>query len=94
MKVYEGTILTVDAHDSVARFLVEDSGTIVFVGNELPELYSHIEREVLNDGALCPAFVDTHEHLASFAMLCKRDLMLRLCRWSPNSLKRVPLKLS
>lgn len=67
MKVYEGTILTVDAHDSVARFLVEDSGTIVFVGNELPELYSHIEREVLNDGALCPAFVDTHEHLASFA---------------------------
>ncbi len=28
MKVYEGTILTVDARDSVARYLVEDTGII------------------------------------------------------------------
>lgn len=67
MKVYEGTVLTVDARDSVARYLVEDGGRIVFVGDELPETYARAPREELGDRALCPAFVDTHEHLASFA---------------------------
>ncbi len=67
MKVYEGASLTVDAQDRVARYLVEDAGTIVYVGNDLPEAYAACEREQLGDRALCPAFVDTHEHLASFA---------------------------
>lgn len=67
MKVYEGTILTVDAQDSVARYLVEDGGRIVYVGDTLPEEYSSAPREQLGNRALCPAFVDTHEHLASFA---------------------------
>ncbi len=67
MKVYEGTILTVDKNDSVARFLVEAYGRIVYVGDELPANYQNAERVVLGKRALCPAFVDTHEHLASFA---------------------------
>ena len=67
MRVYEGTILTVDAQDSVARYLVEDGGRIVHVGDTLPEEYSSAPREQLENRALCPAFVDTHEHLASFA---------------------------
>ena len=67
MKVYEGTILTVDAQDSLARYLVEDGGRIVYVGDTLPEEYSSVPREQLGNRALCPAFVDTHEHLASFA---------------------------
>ena len=66
-KVYAGTILTVDEHDTVARFLVEERGKIVYVGNELPERYSHAERIELGGRALAPSFVDTHEHLASFA---------------------------
>lgn len=37
MKVYEGTILTVDAQDSVARYLVEDGGRIVYVGDRCPK---------------------------------------------------------
>lgn len=67
MKVYEGTVLTVDEHDSVARYLVEDSGRIAYVGDELPERYEAAERVELGARALCPSFVDTHEHLASFA---------------------------
>ncbi|MEY8562143.1 amidohydrolase [Eggerthellaceae bacterium 3-80] len=67
MKVFEGTILTVDAHDSVARYLVEDNGEIVYVGSDLPDQYEAYGRIQLGNRALCPAFVDTHEHLASFA---------------------------
>lgn len=37
MKVYKGTVLSVDANDSIFKYLVEDNGTILFVGNELPE---------------------------------------------------------
>lgn len=67
MKVYEGTILTVDPYDRVVRYLVEDGGEIVFLGNDLPSQYCEAPRENLDGRALCPAFVDTHEHLASFA---------------------------
>lgn len=68
MKVYEGTILTVDANDSVVHYLVEEGGRIAYVGNELPEQYSNAPCEQLGEHVLCPAFVDTHEHLASFAI--------------------------
>ena len=33
MKVWNGTILTVDAEDRVVRYLVEDKGKILYVGN-------------------------------------------------------------
>ena len=33
MKVYEGSILTVNENDDVARYIVEDGGRIVFDGN-------------------------------------------------------------
>lgn len=67
MKVYEGDILTVDEHDSVVRYLVEDGGRILFTGDELPAEYAQAPRERLDGRALCPAFVDTHQHMASFA---------------------------
>ncbi|NPD31386.1 amidohydrolase family protein [Eggerthellaceae bacterium zg-1084] len=68
MTVYEGAILTVDAHDTVARFLVEREGRIAYVGDRLPEEFRDDERVQLGQGALAPAFVDTHQHLASFAV--------------------------
>ena len=42
MRVYEGDILTVDAQDSVARYLVEDDGRILFVGDDLPAEYEEV----------------------------------------------------
>lgn len=65
--VYEGTVLTVDKDDSVARYLVEDGGHICYVGDELPAEYASWKRIELGKRALCPSFVDTHQHMASFA---------------------------
>ncbi|MGM9549902.1 MAG: amidohydrolase [Faecousia sp.] len=67
MKCYEGSILTVSRNDDVFRYLVEDQGKIVYVGDELPEQYRRAERIRLGEKALIPAFVDTHQHFASFA---------------------------
>ena len=67
--VYEGRILTVDAIDSVARFLVEEKGLIAYVGNDLPEKYGNCERVDLGDDVLAPAFVDTHAHLDMQALV-------------------------
>ena len=68
MKVYKGSILTVDAQDSVKKYLVEDAGKIVFTGDELPEQYAGAEIVDLGTKALIPSFVDTHQHFASFAI--------------------------
>ena len=67
MKAYKGTILTVDKSDSIAKWLVEDSGQIVYVGDELPSQFKNAEVVNLGRKTLCPSFVDTHAHLASFA---------------------------
>ena len=62
MKCYEGHILTVNQNNDVARYLVEDGGKIVYVGNDLPEQYHSAEVIPLGEKALIPAFVDTHQH--------------------------------
>ena len=67
MKCYEGHILTVNQNNDVVRYLVEDGGKIVYVGNDLPEQYRAAEIIPLGEKALIPAFVDTHQHFASFS---------------------------
>jgi len=68
MTVYEGNIVTCDAKGSVARFLVEDSGKIAFVGDRLPEEYSSAPKTALGQKALLPSFGDTHIHFMSYAL--------------------------
>ncbi len=68
MKVYEGSIVTCDAAGSVRRYLVEDGGSIAFVGDELPPAYAACERVALGGKALLPAFGDTHIHFMSYAL--------------------------
>ena len=67
MICYHGSILTVNAGDDTANYLVEDKGRILYVGNELPEKYAKVRRLELGGRALIPAFVDTHQHFASFS---------------------------
>ena len=67
MNVYEGSIVTCDAFGTVARFLVEDGGKIVFTGDNLPQEYASAPREKLGGKALLPAFGDTHIHFMSYA---------------------------
>ena len=67
MKIYEGSILTCDSQDRVCRYLVEDGGRIVYVGDELPAKFASGSRVRLGSRALIPAFGDSHIHFASFA---------------------------
>jgi predicted amidohydrolase YtcJ len=67
MNVYKGDIITVNKNDEVFNYLVEDDGRIVFVGNDLPKEYENANCIDLGVKALIPAFVDTHQHFASFS---------------------------
>ena len=67
MICYEGTILSVDANDGVYKYLIEDNGIILHVGNDLPEKYRSLPIYPLGGKALVPAFVDTHQHFASLS---------------------------
>ena len=67
MKCFSGDILTVNKTDDVCRYLVEDGGKIVYVGNELPKEYKDAELIELGERALVPSFVDSHQHMASFS---------------------------
>ena len=67
MRCYHGNILTVNANNDVARYLVEDGGKIVYVGSELPEKYAGVPVMELGEKALVPSFADTHQHFASFS---------------------------
>lgn len=67
MKCYHGTILTCDRNNTIASYLVEDGGRIRYVGDRLPDEFAHAPVEELGGRALIPAFVDTHQHFASFA---------------------------
>ena len=67
MNIYEGKIITCDNENHVYKYLVEDNGRIVYVGNELPDTYKGREAMKLEKKALLPSFVDTHMHFASFA---------------------------
>lgn len=68
MKCYKGAILSVNQGDEVFKYLVEDKGIIVYVGNDLPQRYACAEIIDLGEKALAPSFVDTHQHFASFSI--------------------------
>jgi hypothetical protein len=61
-------VISCDAAGSVHRFLVEDAGRVVFVGDALPAPYASAPRVSLGDRALLPAFADTHIHFMSYAL--------------------------
>ena len=67
MQVFKGNIVTVNKHNDVVNYLVENKGMIEFVGNQLPDKYANWPTIDLKDKALIPAFVDTHQHFASFS---------------------------
>ncbi len=68
MKVYHGSIITCDKVDTVAEFLVEDEGKIIYCGNTLPNEYRNAKIIELGNKSIVPSFVDAHIHFASFAL--------------------------
>ncbi|BCN29364.1 amidohydrolase [Anaeromicropila herbilytica] len=67
MKVFEGTIITCDDKNTIAKYLVEDQGRILYIGDLLPNQYNSCRRVTLGKRVLIPSFADTHMHFASFA---------------------------
>lgn len=68
MMRYEGAILTCDEKNTVVNHLVEENGKIQYVGDVLPKEYQSYPAMQLGEQAMVPAFVDTHQHFASFAI--------------------------
>lgn len=66
--VYEGAILTVDENDSRVRFLVEERGKVVHVGDDLPRRFERATRVDLAGRCIVPAFADTHMSLSGSAL--------------------------
>lgn len=101
MKVYEGAILTCDANGRAARFLVEDKGRILHVGESLPAQYESAAKISLGERALCPAFGDTHIHFMSYALFSggldvrncasNREISERVSAWAAKSKEKIIL---
>jgi len=68
MKVFcNGDIICCDDNNSTFRVLIEDKGKIVYLGDEIPDVYSQVEAEDLRGACLVPAFADTHIHFEAFS---------------------------
>jgi predicted amidohydrolase YtcJ len=82
MQTFHGKIITCDAENSVAEYLVEDGGMIVFVGNDLPQRYAKAGNRIeLGERALMPSFGDGHLHFSNWTFV---SLMLRDVREARN----------
>ena len=68
MKCYVGKIVTLDSENHIYKYLVEDCGRIVFVGDELPQEYKDAQVIDLGGQVIVPSFCDTHEHFLSFSL--------------------------
>ncbi len=88
MNVYMGNILTVNRSDDVARYLIEDKGRIVFVGNDLPTQYHSSSVIDLGKRAVIPPFCDTHQHFASFSLFYA-GLNVMECRSNKEILREI-----
>lgn len=71
MQVFHGTIITCDADNSIANYLVEREGRIAYIGKKLPTQYEVVPPIELGNNVLIPAFVDTHMHYSGFSVLHK-----------------------
>ncbi len=69
MQVFHGDIITCDQNGSVYKYLVEDKGRIIHIGDQLPRTYKH-GAEIIDLGskALLPAFGDGHIHFSMWAL--------------------------
>ncbi|MDR2110195.1 MAG: amidohydrolase, partial [Spirochaetaceae bacterium] len=69
MRVYTGGVfISCEEDDRVFSVLVEDKGTIVYTGDELPPQDLGAPRVDLEGRGVIPVFADTHLHFESYAL--------------------------
>ncbi|MDD7416821.1 MAG: hypothetical protein PUK48_05595, partial [Spirochaetales bacterium] len=64
MNVFKGCIIQCDENNSVAKYLVEHDGKIVFVGNKLDDEYSMYPVTDLENKAIIPSFVNPYYQIS------------------------------
>jgi predicted amidohydrolase YtcJ len=69
MQVFKGKIISLDRHNTIHRYLVEDQGRIVFLGDSLPDVYKAFPVVELENRALIPSFGDGHMHFSNWALI-------------------------
>lgn len=70
MRIYHGKIISLDSDNTVYRYLVEDRGRIIHVGDSLHSRYEKEGVRVeLENRALLPAFGDGHMHFSNWALI-------------------------
>lgn len=72
MRVYSGSIITCDQSDNVYKYLVENRGEIIYVGDQLPQKFKNKPILELGEKALLPSFCDTHIHFSNFAFFAQQ----------------------
>ncbi len=72
MQIYHGKVISLDKDNTVYRYLVEDQGRILHLGDSLPTEYSAKENlnvVELNNRVLLPSFGDAHMHFSNWALI-------------------------
>ena len=85
MKIYHGKIITIDAHNNLYQYLVEDRGKIIYTGDSLPaEFATGYPTVELGEKVLIPAFGDGHLHFSNWALFAALYFDVRESRDIPE----------
>lgn len=70
MRIYHGKVISLDANNTIYRYLVEDQGRITCVGDALPPDFKSADSFVeLGSRVLLPSFGDGHLHFSNWALI-------------------------
>ncbi len=85
MQIYHGNIISLDKDDTIYRYLVEDQGRIVYLGDSLPPEYTAQGATLeLGERALLPSFGDGHMHFSNWALIATAYFDVRTARDIPE----------
>ena len=70
MRTYHGEILSLDKDNTVYKYLIEEQGRILYLGDSLPPEYVNAGSTVeLGTRVLLPSFGDGHLHFSNWALI-------------------------
>ena len=85
MQVFYGKIISLDSEGSIYKYLVEDQGRIVYLGDSLPPEFGNGTPQInLGEQALIPAFGDGHLHFSNWALFAASFFDVREARNIPE----------
>jgi predicted amidohydrolase YtcJ len=81
MNIFHGKIISLDSDNNIYKYLVEDQGLIVYLGDSLPpEMSNRFETVELGKRVLIPAFGDGHLHFSNWALIAAAYFDVREAR--------------